>query len=188
MKKVDLLFLDTEFTGLHQQTSLISLALVPMDGPYFYAEFTDYKVQQIDDWLQQNVLANLYLDSVENELVKTNEYWQIKGDTISIQKYLEAYLTLFDNIKIWADCPAYDWVLFCNLFGGALKIPNNIHYMPMDFATALYVRGYKPDEDRLKWLEKPSRIQFKKHNALGDAMVLKECYLKLNKLNETKRD
>lgn len=35
------LFLDCEFTGLHQQSTLISLALVS-GGRSFYAEFNDY--------------------------------------------------------------------------------------------------------------------------------------------------
>jgi len=53
-----ILFLDTEFTGLHQQATLISLALVAEDGQAFYAEFTDYDASQCDDWIQKNVLAH----------------------------------------------------------------------------------------------------------------------------------
>ena len=36
------IFFDTEFTGLHKDTSLISIGLVDEDGKTFYAEFLDY--------------------------------------------------------------------------------------------------------------------------------------------------
>ena len=35
-------FFDTEFTGLHRNTTLISIGLVSEDGRTFYAEFNDY--------------------------------------------------------------------------------------------------------------------------------------------------
>lgn len=58
------MFLDFEFTGLQQNTTPISLALVAEDGREFYAEFTDFDEKQINDWLKSNILANiLYLRS-----------------------------------------------------------------------------------------------------------------------------
>ena len=42
MPKITKIFLDTEFTGLHKNTTLISLGLVSECGKTFYAEFTDY--------------------------------------------------------------------------------------------------------------------------------------------------
>ncbi|WP_376716592.1 hypothetical protein [Vagococcus carniphilus] len=55
-------FFDTEFTGLHKDTTLISIGLIAENGNKFYAEFTDYDKTQIDDWLQENVINNLYLE------------------------------------------------------------------------------------------------------------------------------
>ena len=37
---------DTEFTGLHKNTTLISIGLVTENGKTFYAEFTDYDESQ----------------------------------------------------------------------------------------------------------------------------------------------
>ena len=56
------IFLDTEFTGLHKNTSLISLGMVDERGRTFYAEFTDYDESQCDDWIQKNVINNLIND------------------------------------------------------------------------------------------------------------------------------
>lgn len=43
------IFFDTEFTGLHKDTSLISIGLVSENGQKFYAEITDYDKSQIND-------------------------------------------------------------------------------------------------------------------------------------------
>lgn len=58
----DMLFLDTEFTGLDQQKpDLISLALVDMEGREFYAELppSHYAVQ-CNEWVHFNVLPHLW--------------------------------------------------------------------------------------------------------------------------------
>jgi hypothetical protein len=47
------IFFDTEFTGLHQGTTLISLGAISECGKTFYAEFTDYAITQVDDWLKE---------------------------------------------------------------------------------------------------------------------------------------
>ena len=36
------IFFDTEFTGLHQNTTLISIGCIDENGRTFYAESTDY--------------------------------------------------------------------------------------------------------------------------------------------------
>lgn len=62
--KVLNLYFDTEFTGLHKDTTLISLGIVSDDDKKFYAEFTDYDRSQIDDWIEDNVINNLRLYGV----------------------------------------------------------------------------------------------------------------------------
>lgn len=59
--KTTKVFLDTEFTGLHKNTTLISIGLVSECGKTFYAEFTDYDRSQVDEWIQTNVINNLSL-------------------------------------------------------------------------------------------------------------------------------
>ena len=67
------LFFDTEFTGLHKKTTLISLGIVSEDNKTFYAEFTDYNKDQVNDWLQINVIDNLYLRSDKYQVYETKE-------------------------------------------------------------------------------------------------------------------
>ena len=53
------IYFDTEFTGLHKNTTLISIGLIDEVGRSFYAEFSDYDKYQCDDWIKENVWANL---------------------------------------------------------------------------------------------------------------------------------
>ena len=45
------IFFDTEFTGLHQGTTLISIGMIAEDGRELYCELNDYDKTQIDNCL-----------------------------------------------------------------------------------------------------------------------------------------
>lgn len=173
------IFLDTEFTGLHQKTTLISLALVAETGEEFYAEFTDYDKSQVDEWVGANVLTKLWgSDKAEREKHPAVVY--AFGDREKITGEIKAWLQQFPFIEIWADVLAYDWVLFCELFGGALKLPENIFYIPFDLATVFRQKGwieprnkYEKDVNRFEFAEADARNQ---HHALWDAKVELKCF------------
>jgi hypothetical protein len=175
------LFLDTEFTGLHQGTTLISLALSAEDGREFYAEFSDYDEGQCDDWIATHVIARTRWLSGREPPPRTLDKGMQRlcfGDTSEVRRELTAWLAEFEQIEVWADCLAYDWVLFCELFGGALHLPSNIFYMPFDLATLFRAKGLDPDADRAVvsgMASDPSNC----HNALWDARTIKRCYAKL---------
>lgn len=177
------LFLDTEFTGLHQNTTLISLALVAEDGEEFYAEFNDYNIQQITEWIEVNVLTKLEMQETSEISFLTGKTLKMKGDRTGVASYLKKWLLKFDRIEIWADVLAYDWVLFCELFGGALEVPPNIFYAPFDLSTVFRLRGmidpldkFSIDISRFEFVDSDSNRQ---HHALNDARVEKACFEKL---------
>lgn len=177
------IFLDTEFTGLHQQTTLISLALVAETGEEFYAEFNDYDRSQVTEWMAAHVISKLKMLNEEESLSKNNKLTKIKGGKHSIKAALQNWLQQFERVEIWADVLAYDWVLFCELFGGALNIPNNIFYAPFDLATLFRMKGMIEPVDKLN--NDVSRFQFAgidathQHNALADARAELLCFKKL---------
>lgn len=162
------IFLDTEFTGLEKDSSLISLALVADDKRRFYAVFNDFEESNLNDFVKSNVLP--YLNFSGND--KNLQDYRIKGNAQEIQLALTEWISQFKAIQIWADVPHYDWVFFCDLFGGALQIPKNIHYMCMDLATLILSKRIDVNTSRIELLaedEKPKN--YMKHNALSDAEV-----------------
>lgn len=179
MKKI---FLDTEFTGLQQNTTLISLALIAETGEEFYAEFTDYNINQLTKdtlvFLQNEVFPNLFLD--KDKLPNKNQTF-IHGNSGEVRSKLIEWLKsmafdAFENpciLQVWAEVPHYDWVLFCEIFGGARLLQSQvpIHWIPIDIASCFYARDLDYFTLRNKLIEK-SAIS-RQHNALTDAKIAK---------------
>ena len=96
------IFFDTEFTGLHQNTTLISIGLISECGKTFYAEFTDYDKSQIDDWLQENVINNLILEphhKKQQDFYHDREGEKVRGDSRLIKSELEYSFNQLTNLK-----------------------------------------------------------------------------------------
>ena len=173
------IFLDSEFTGLHQKTTLISLGLMSDLGNTFYAEFTDYDKTQVDDCVQKNVINSLVLKNWDVE-VDYDPYAQnvtVRGNTKENEQPLSHWLDGFKEIEIWSDCLSYDWVLFNQLFGHAFNLPKNVYYIPFDICTLFKIKGIDPDINREEFCGLSDSKQ--KHNSLWDAKVIKACYEKL---------
>lgn len=174
------IFFDTEFTGLHKKTTLISIGCVDEKGSEFYAELSDYAKDQCDDWITENVIANLVME--EDGGIVTENRILVRGTSKSIAFALECWLnrrrtTSFDKIEMWSDSLAYDWVLFNHLWGHAFNIPKCVYYIPFDICTMMKIKGVDPDISREEFSGMVGGSQ--KHNALWDARVIKACYEKL---------
>lgn len=161
------IFFDTEFTGLHQNTTLISIGCVSDVGSEFYAEATDYDLSQCDGWVRENVLKKL--SDVDPYCPRPF----VRGARKQVGGALRKWLLSNEPVEMWSDCLAYDWVLFCELMEG--KLPPNVSYIPFDLATLLKMKGIDPDVNREQFADIPSEG---KHNALHDAQVIKACYEK----------
>ena len=197
------IFFDTEFTGLHKDTTLISIGFISEDGKTFYAELNDYDKSQVDCWLQNNVIDNLIMsapkvDEVEyftatrhsdnpigNDLYKSYSV-QLRGNKEEIRYALEKWLSQFEQVEIWSDCLSYDWVLFNDIFGHAFNIPKNVYYIPFDICTLFKVKGIDSDISREEFAE--IKDGYQKHNALWDAKVIKMCYEKLTTSSQTLKE
>lgn len=185
------IYYDAEFTGLHKNTTLISIGFVSTTESTFYAEFTDYDKDQVDEWIEKNVIPDLYLDQgKEKSFVNGVSKVKIKGDSSYIKKELLKWLenecrNTGKQIQIFTDCYAYDWVLLMDLIcenGKAINIPEYIYYIPIDLSTALFNIGIDPDisrEEFVGYLD-AGETYVLKHNSLWDASIIKKCFDKYN--------
>jgi 3' exoribonuclease, RNase T-like len=172
------IFFDCEFTGLHQDTTLISIGLFADDGRTFYAETTDYAADQVDDWIRENVIAHLGVPITKGLwVVDDRRYHAFCGPRVHIAPALRAWLAQYDQVTMIGDVPHWDWVLFCDLFG-ALGVPENVFDIPLDLATALAVRGHDPDTSRavLAELRPGQGYAGQAHNALHDAGAIRRVW------------
>jgi hypothetical protein len=167
------LFFDFEFTGLKQSAHPISLGIVSEYGWTFYAEFTDVNLKEVNPWVRENVLPGL--KQTDNEFIFLRH--SVSGNSLFIRDRMLIWMSLLalpkgEKFEMWGDCLAYDWVLFCELFGGAMNLPDNIYYIPFDLATLFLTRGVDPDISR----ELYGGFSGTKHNARDDALAIRSCY------------
>lgn len=173
-------YFDTEFTGLHQKTTLVSIGMVAESGESFYAELTDYDRSQVDEWIQENVINKLVL--VPYDVKQSQKSMKVSGDSTQVANWLRVWLSQFDKVEMWSDCLSYDWVLFCQLFDHAFKIPSNVYYIPFDICTLFKDRGIDPDISREEFASNMMAVDSvtNKHNALYDAEIIRLCHMKLS--------
>lgn len=136
------LYLDTEFTCLSPDRSLISLALVTPHGPEFYVELTDgWRLDDCSDFVVEVVLPQLDLSC----------HGQSQE---AARRALQAFLANRGDVEIVSDALAWDGPLLLELLGPA-GLPAN-------------VLGYREQANLLSDLDE-AQIP---HHALLDARLM----------------
>jgi len=161
----NIIFFDTEFSSLDPyKGEILSLGLVKYNGEELYLEL-DYE-GEVDKWPKENILPSLKQEKLSQD--KAIEL--IKGFVGTENLYVVAYVNQFDM------------VYFYKLLG-LDNFNNHFQWIPIDFASILFGFGINPDalvdwnNDFLDKLKIDSS-KFRQHNALDDARMLREVYLK----------
>lgn len=197
------IFFDTEFTGLHKDTTLISIGLIDENGRTFYGEFSDYNESQCDNWIRENVIKHLKWSKegpVEDFVNIYVNSWEAFGSKEYIKIVLSEWLSKYDEVELVSDCCHYDMVLFIDIFGDAWSIPDVVnpacHDINQDIAKYFDISEKEAfDLSREKFIEKVNidrqddqnnfdisegekiiNIEGDKHNSLYDAKVIREIY------------
>lgn len=184
------LYFDTEFTGLHARTTLISIGIVAENGKKFYAEFSDYDETQCDNWIKENVLKHTILEGNEilaKRLGENSDTTGVLGSKAGIRYELGEWLKQFDGVQFVSDVCHYDMVLMIDIFGGAFDLPKNVsavcHDINQDIARHYGISEREAfDKSREEIVSElcGEFIAGDKHNALYDAEVIKAIYEEVN--------
>jgi hypothetical protein len=161
-------FIDAEFHEDGKIIDLISLALVTRTGDSYYAinsEF-DYEYASKNKWLKENVLKHIDMTAKN---VKTKK--QIKKEVLE-------FIGKDDDIKFIGDYCSYDWVVFCQIFGKMIDLPE---YFPMYCNDLQQLKACCGVTDET--LPKLDKIN---HHALEDAKELLIQWKFLEKIFESK--
>ena len=178
-------FFDTEFTGLHKDTTLISIGLVDENGRTFYAEFSDYDESQCDKWIRDNVIKHLKW-STEGPIedfanIYVND-WEAYGTKEYVRTVLADWLSKYEEVELVSDCCHYDMVLFVDIFGCAWTIPAVVnpvcHDINQDIANHYNISEREAFDKSREDIIGQYRylVVGDKHNALYDAQVIKAIY------------
>ena len=142
-------FLDTEFVEDGETIEPISLALVRENGSHLYIEFkfNEYKAIR-NDFVRDRVLPHLKLP-ISQRMLRSEA-------RDAILRFVGPY----DTPEFWAYYAAYDWVLFCQLFGSMVQLPDRFPKLCLDLQQEWLMRSPRPPKP-------PEPTQA--HNALADA-------------------
>ena len=190
------IFFDTEFTGLHKNTTLISLGCVDEEGRTFYAEFTDYDKQQVDCWINENVIKNLIQgDYEEVKVTNCGDDWYVRGNKAMVREALGEWLSQYGFVELVSDVCHYDMVLLIDLFGDAFSLPKNVnpscHDINQDIAEFYgnVTERWAFEKSREEILKECGEtIEGVKHNALYDAQVIRTIYNYITKQKTDKEE
>ena len=195
-------FIDTEFIeGFRKPIfgkkshfiDLISIGIVAEDGREYYAISNEWKYNDADDWVKQNVIAPIYIKEVSGDTrnrLSCNDFHWIFGksnDKIAeeIKHFCNPELFLHNNaepeIEFYGYYADYDWVLFCSLFGKMIDLPNGFPMYCKDLKQMIDEKAgdlllnkslnIKNSKDALRIIKEMVNypIQQDEHNALCDA-------------------
>lgn len=189
---MNLLFFDMEFTGLHKNTTPISLGIVSEDGKRFYAEFSDYDRNQCNDWIIENVTSELLHDKPEKWNYGIADR-QIYGNRKHVYYELKDWLQQFGLVQFVSDVCHYDFVLLIDILTSektALDLPLNISPVCIDLndyiARHFGISNFKAfdlnREHIMDMLCGEEDIVFgKKHNSLYDAEVIRAIWKEIGR-------
>lgn len=174
---------DTEFTGLHKDTTLISIGVVSEDGEKFYGILSDYDESQVDNFIKENILKYVELNY---EYENCSIY---KGNKKNISLIFNTWLEMNfkgEQIQFVSDVSHYDMVLLIDLLTdgkSALDLPENIspycHDINQDIAIYLGItdkEAFNISREEFIVSEGKELPEGDKHNSLYDALAIKQIY------------
>ena len=153
------IFFDTEFNEDGKTIDLISIGMVKESGETYYAVSNEFDAEACNDWVKENVLPHL----TPKEEWKTRE--QIKKEILEF---------CGKKPEFWANHASYDWVVFCQLFGPMVDLPEGYPTYCMDIKQLEVELGVKKDQ-----LPKQEGTV---HDALEDAKYNLVCYKALKEI------
>ncbi len=144
-------WIDTEFIERPCYIDLISIGIVAEDGREFYAESSEVDWSKANEWTLKAVRPQLEGKGIRREQIS----------------YAVRDFTAHDEHPVfWGYFPAYDWVVFCWLFGSMTEQPFHFPQLCMDIKQWAIELGDP---------ELPHQSGGR-HNALADARWTKEAW------------
>ena len=158
-------FFDTEFIEDGRTIDLISIGMKGEDGREFYACNLDCDLSKANEWVKENVFPHLPSAAMHPDL------WLHKGQ---IKEAVLGFAPPDEKPEFWAYFADYDWVVFCQLFGLMIDLPDGYPMWCRDLKQLM--AHFQIKKEHLP----PSPDN--KHDALADACWNRDVFLYLASL------
>lgn len=172
-------YLDTEFIEYPNTIQLISIGIKAEDGREYYAVSSEYDFDKASKWVIDNVVIPIFNEQDKKKMKSigvdiTNFHKYVGQDISQIRKDILDFVDFpkYSDGKpeFWAYYGAYDWVVFCWIFGKMIDLPEGF---PM------YCSDLKQLSESLGGIE--MKDPKGEHNALTDAIWNEKFHKKLLK-------
>lgn len=114
-------FLDHEFMEDGARIELLSIGIACEDGREYYACDASADLSHANPWVQSHVLPHLPPPG--------DPLWKPRGQ---IAREAAAFLLAKGEPEVWGYYADYDWVLFCQLFGRMVDLPDGLPQYCLD--------------------------------------------------------
>jgi DNA polymerase III epsilon subunit-like protein len=162
----NIIFLDTEFSHLNPyKGEILSIGLVKITGEELYLEL-EYD-GPVSPWVKKNIILTLK----RNKISREDACEKIRKFVGKGKPYAVAYVNQFDDVYM------------NKLFKSTTRKDLPFYWLPIDFASILFGMGLDPYSLSDKKFLKKVGVDITKfkhtHNALDDAKLLREVYMKM---------
>lgn len=154
-------FIDTEFMEDGERIIPLSIGIVSERFHSLYIVVTDVDRSLANEFVVANVLPTIDIPPPNGVVYLRLARAEVAG---AIESWLVGLTE--DGIEFWADYGAYDWVLFCQLWGNMTDLPEEFPMFVRDveqFRHAVGWAGPFPYEESRDYSAEPE------HNAINDA-------------------
>lgn len=174
-------WLDTEFIDTGEAINLISIGIVAEDGREIYLQHSDFIVSWASAWVKERVFPHLSVcpnDAENPERLNSRHIgvgecqlekcpWRTREE---MEGEVRAFLDIdkYGKPELHGWCAGYDFVVFCQIFGSMMDLPDGWPHYIKDFQQILDERGITDDQ----LPEQGEGL----HNALADAQHLKKLW------------
>lgn len=170
-------FFDTEFIEHKGGIDLISIGIVCEDGRQLYLISSEWKYENADRWVRENVILPCYLDTVvprlRGEFSEKNFHQTLGTRNNEIARLIIKFVGEDNEPQFFAYFADYDWVIFARLFGRMIDLPEHFPMWCVDLKQMMWERGLSSS---WKSEELPANEE---HNALVDAKWNQALYNKI---------
>lgn len=161
------IWIDTEFVdrgvALSATSDLISIGMVREDGKELYFENASfYQKGRLSEFHEKHVIPKL--------TGKDKRLWLPE-----LADEITRFMADVEKPEFWAFYAAYDWVLFCKIFGTLMDLPKGWPQLCLDVKQLMIWIGI--DDEPARLVQDPAT----KHHALHDARWLRDLHLWIDK-------
>lgn len=186
-------FIDIKTTESIKNPGLITIGIVTEDNRTFEAEFNDYDINSVTDYVKENIIKYLSIPKTDKFKGERDYHWltqhhsnksdniyegysaRLRGNTNEIKDSLVQWFNQFDKIELYLYDETNLSLLLIDILEEDISIINKISKTAV--IIDLYLTKSKSFENKIVSIKNIIELFFvNKNNVIDQAIRVKDCY------------